>query len=387
MIYVTIEDLMLHMSKAIHLTAVKPVRCGVDGICPTQLKEYWLINGLDIESQLINGEYHPLPAVQVPIKKPSGKVRVVMNMCAIDKALTRSLNLLLSPHFDKIFSDHSYAFRPKRGCIDALNKAIEYMNAGYRYVIKIDIKSFFDRIDHAILMTIIRKHLADTQLIKLINNYVRCDYIDSNGVVQKKIGVVQGNALSPLLGNIYLNEFDQKMEQYGNIFIRYADDILLFGKSKTQVKRNYCSAVSILDRELNLKINTKKTTFGLGSGIDFLGYHIGLSDDGSFKLFVSGDSIKKMNKKINSQKPGKNKPHTESINKISAYNRGWLNYFCKADHQQLSRLTKLADNTRRYRLVKSGINKEDIDNIKGYMPMRSWMKILAEREGLRKEEV
>ena len=293
MIRATVDDLFDKdlLDKAIKKVERKKGSCGFDGVYSQDVRQLWIKDGDKIEKKIRNSSYFPCIADAFEIKKKNGKKRNITVPAVTDKVIIRALHMLLSPQYEELFSKRSFAFRPGRGTMDAIRYLRNKMNAGYDCVIKTDIKSCYDTIDHKILFAILKRDITDKHIYTLLKRYIDMKYCKYNRVIKMRVGIMQGSALSPLLANIYLNEFDQMMEKRGFQFIRYADDIVLLGKNKKEVQRAYAAAKIMLDQDLHLKLSDDKTTQSLRRGIDFLGYHIGKrSRYGYYKFFVSEEA-------------------------------------------------------------------------------------------------
>ncbi|MEZ4958555.1 MAG: group II intron reverse transcriptase/maturase [Saprospiraceae bacterium] len=193
------------------------------------------------------------------IPKPSGGVRQLGIPTVMDRLVQQSIHQVLSPVWEKEFSVFSYGFRPKRSAQDALQQALEYINSGRQWVIDLDLKSFFDRVDHDKLMNLISRKVADKTLLRLVRRYLKSGIMEGGLVQPRTEGTPQGGPLSPLLSNILLNELDRELEKRGHKFVRYADDCSIFLKSKRAAERVLASIRRFLEEKLHLEVNREKT--------------------------------------------------------------------------------------------------------------------------------
>ena len=346
--------------------------CGIDGVYPSGLRSFWKEHGEDIKKLILDGKYVPLPAEKVMIPKPgSNKKRELKLYCVPDRMIMHGLYKLIVKYFDKVFSDSSFGFRPGRGCYQALNHAIELMNEGYYYAISIDLESFFDMVNHEILSKILVKHIKDKRIIDLIMTYMKTKVVYKNHVFRNYIGVPQGSALSPLLANIYLNEFDQRMDLLGYRFARYADDIVLFARNEQEKEKVYSEAENFLLRKLKLKINQEKTVIEKGRLL-YLGYEIKKCESGIYQFYVGEKKTEKMYEKMKVHLQ-KNLSDEEWIWRLGAFNRGWLNYYKYTDCDSTGEIAARADKIERGCIKKRGLSTKS----KGYVSMSEWWNMLV----------
>jgi group II intron reverse transcriptase/maturase len=197
---------------------------GVDGITVDELKAYLREHKDELRQQIRQRKYKPQPTLRVEIPKENGKMRQLGIPTVVDRVVQQSISQILSPMFEKQFSEYSYDFRPKRSCEMAIIQALEYMNNGYDWLVDIDLERFFDTVHHDKLMRIISHTVKDGDIISLIRKYLVSGVMKSGKYEDTLIGTPQGGNLSPLLSNIMLNELDKELESRGLHFIRYADD-------------------------------------------------------------------------------------------------------------------------------------------------------------------
>jgi RNA-directed DNA polymerase len=176
------------------------------------------------------------------------------------------------PIFDPDFSETSYGFRPGRSAHDAVRKAKEYIREGYRTAVDTDLAKFFDTVEHDVLMCRIARKVRDKRVLSLIGKFLRAG-VQVKGRYQKTVrGVPQGGPLSPFLANIMLDDFDKQLEKRGLRFVRYADDFIIFVKSRRAGARVSVSIRRFLERRLKLTVNEKKSRVGPTDGTEYLGF-------------------------------------------------------------------------------------------------------------------
>lgn len=211
-------------------------------------------------------------AEQTQAQKVNGKQRPLGIPTALDRVIQQAIAQPISEIYEKVFSEYSYGFRPNRSCHDAIEKALEYINEGYEWVIDINIEKFFDKVNHDKLIQVLRKEVNYGYVLSLIRKYLKAGVME-NGVVQPTIeGVPQGGPLSVVLSNIYLHELDMELEARGLRFVRYADDLVIFTKSEMGANRVMKSVTSWIERKLFLKVNASKSKVVRPTDSQFLGF-------------------------------------------------------------------------------------------------------------------
>ena len=304
---------------------------GVDGMKYTELKEHLAENGETIKEQLRTRKYKPQPVRRVEIPKPDGGFRNQGVPTVADRFVQQAIAQVLTPIYEEQFHDHSYGFRPNRCAQQAILTALDMMNDGNDWIVDIDLEKFFDTVNHDKLMTIIGRTIKDGDVISIIRKYLVSGIMIDDEYEDSIIGTPQGGGnLSPLLANIYLNEFDQEFVKRGVPCIRYADDIVLLAKSKRASERLLESSTKYLEEKLKLTVNREKSrtvsVFAIRN-FKFLGFALGRNGSGiyvrvhpkSWKKFKTKLKTLSSRKKCQSIKP--------SLEEIKVYARGWLNYY------------------------------------------------------------
>ncbi len=266
---------------------------GVDGIEVEHLLQYLKDNGDELVKLVLDGKYRPNPVRRVEIPKDNGKMRMLGIPTAVDRVLQQAIAQVLSPIFEPQFVETSYGFRPKRSAHDALRKCVEYANEGYTHVVDMDLEKFFDTVNQSKMIEILSRSIKDGRVISLIHKYLRAGAVNRGRFEETKIGLVQGGNISPLLSNIMLNELDHQLERRGIRFVRYADDLLLFAKTKRSAQRILEHIIPYIEGKLYLKVNRDKTIVAYIGKVKYLGYGFYPSKDG-IKLRVHPKSIRKM---------------------------------------------------------------------------------------------
>lgn len=323
-------------------------RCaGVDKIDSRDLYDYWEKNGATICLDIRKGRYHPAPFRKLRIPKSDGSgFRTLEIPCAVDRMLQYALHNLLNPHYDPTFSECSYGFRKGRSCIHAIEQGRKFIADGYDWILHLDIEGFFDNVNHSILMRQIEEEIQDKALVSLIRFYVQPRVMNGIHYYKKYAGLSQGSALSPLLSNIYLNRLDQYLEQNGWLFVRYADDVLVFIdgylKASDALKKIRC----FLNDELRLLLNQKKTMICKNYDTSFLGYSYtnSITNHSGIGITMSNKARKRLKDKMNKILLQKCGDHKNWWKRLGGLNRGWINYYKYADREDMvSFLTHIDD--------------------------------------------
>ncbi|NTU88668.1 MAG: group II intron reverse transcriptase/maturase, partial [Actinobacteria bacterium] len=206
---------------------------GIDKMEVNELHDYFQENADELIGRLLAGKYTPTPVRRVEIpKKEKGKVRKLGIPTMIDRVIQQAICQVLSPLFEPQFSEHSYGFRPKRSAHDALSACQENVDDGYTYVVDMDLEKFFDTVCQSRLIQILSEVVTDGRVVSLIHKYLHAGVIVKGRYEETMVGMPQGGPLSPLLSNIMLNELDRELERRGHHFVRYADDCMIFCKSR-----------------------------------------------------------------------------------------------------------------------------------------------------------
>jgi RNA-directed DNA polymerase len=303
---------------------------GVDGMTVESLRAYLMTHWASIRASIEDGSYVPSPVRRVEIPKPTGGVRLLGIPTVLDRFIQQAIAQILTPLFDPTFSEFSYGFRPGRRGHDAVKKARSYMEAGYRWVVDIDLEKFFDRVNHDRLMGTLAKRIQDKTLLKLIRRYLESGVMSSGVKVANEQGVPQGGPLSPLLANIVLDELDKELERRGHRFVRYADDCNIYVKSRRAGERVMASISRFIEDKLRLKINMEKSAVDRPWKRKFLGFSFTWGRKP--KIRVAKESLKQVKQKLKEltsrSKPIPMESRIEEINKITV---GWCNYFALAE--------------------------------------------------------
>ena len=306
---------------------------GVDGITVDELKQYLKENKDELRQRIRTRKYQPQAALRVEIPKENGKMRKLGIPTVVDRVVQQAIHQVLSPIFEKEFSEHSYGFRPNRNCEMAIIKSLEFLNDGYDWIVDIDLERFFDTVNHDKLMRIISKTIDDGDVISLIRKYLVSGVMVKGKFEETPIGTPQGGNLNPLLSNIMLNEFDKEMESRGLQFVRYADDALIFVKSEKAANRVMESVVKFIEKKLGLIVNAEKSKIARPKDLKFLGF--GYYFDSRYRKYQvrpHPNSVQKFKRKLRKlTKRNWSIPLDCRILKLKQVIFGWVNYFRTAN--------------------------------------------------------
>ena len=300
---------------------------GIDGMTVEELTAYLKEHWTRIREELLEGGYEPQPVRRVEIPKPNGGgVRPLGIPTVLDRLIQQAILQVLSPIFDPYFSESSYGFRPGRGCHDALKAARGYVEAGYRWVVDVDLDKFFDRVNHDVLMARVARRIKDKRLLRLLRRYLRSGVMVEGVIQPREEGTPQGSPLSPLLSNILLDGLDKELERRGHRFCRYADDCNIYVKSKAAGERVMESLTQFLAKRLRLRVNRDKSAVDRPWRRDFLGYSMTWHTQPRLK--VAADSINKVKARIREViRKGRGCSLRKVMEELAPLLRGWVNYF------------------------------------------------------------
>ncbi len=300
---------------------------GVDGLTVAQTGEYLKTHWPRIREALLEGSYRPEPVRRVQIPKPGGGVRELGIPTVTDRLIQQALLQILQPMVDPTFSDHSHGFRPGRKAHEAVRQAQRYVQDGYRVVVDVDLESFFDRVNHDILMDRLSRRIDDKAVLRLIRRYLLAGIMDGGVLMQRYEGTPQGGPLSPLLTNVLLDEVDRELEKRGHHFVRYADDCNVYVRSQRAGERVLKGLRRLYER-LHLKVNEAKTAVAAATGRKFLGYELWRSADDRIKYAVARKALttfKQRIRQLTRRSCGRSLP--EVAERLRSYVPGWKAYF------------------------------------------------------------
>ena len=312
---------------------------GVDGLSTEGLGDYLKGHKEELVESLKSGRYRPNPVLRVEIPKENGNTRPLGIPTVVDRVIQQAISQILSPIYERQFSDNSFGFRPHRSCHKALKRAQEYITQGYKYCVSLDLERFFDTVNHSMLIRILSRTLRDGRVISLIHKYLAAGVMVGRNYEGSVEGVPQGGPLSPLLANIMLNELDKELSRRGHKFVRYADDCMILCRSKRAAWRVRESISTFIESKLHLKVNREKTEVSYVGKVKYLGYSFYMVN-GKCRLRLHPKSVTKMKarlKELTSRSNGWG--YARLKDKLNQFINGWMNYFKLADMRNVLETT------------------------------------------------
>lgn len=300
---------------------------GTDGMTVDQLPGYLAKEWTRIREELVRGTYIPSPVKKVEIPKPGGGVRMLGIPTSLDRLIQQAILQILQPIFDPTFSESSFGFRPGRSTHQAVQQAQAYIQAGYRWVVDLDLEKFFDRVNHDVLMSRVARRIKDKQVLRLIRRYLQAG-IMTDGLVSPRLeGTPQGGPLSPLLSNVLLDDLDKELERRGHRFCRYADDSNIYVRSQQAGERVMTSITQFLEQKLKLRVNRSKSAVARPWERKFLGYTV--TNERKARLKPAPASMKRAKDRIRDITGRRARGHNiqRVIHDLNPFLRGWGNYY------------------------------------------------------------
>ena len=309
---------------------------GVDHVTIEMFQERSDENLRRLNEELRNGTYVPQPIRRHYIPKPGTQEKRPLGIPTIrDRVVQTALRMVVEPIFERDFAEHSYGFRPGRGCKDALRRVEHLLKTGYTHIVDADLKSYFDTIPHDRLMALVAEKVSDGRVLSLIEGYLKQGVMDGLHEWTPEQGSPQGAVVSPLLSNIYLNPLDQKMTREGYEMVRYADDFVILCRSAAEAALAL-EAVRVWTVEAGLTLHPTKTRIvdARTESFDFLGYRF---EDGTRRprpksLDKFKDTVRDMTHR--------NSGHSlwRIITDLNRTIRGWFEYYKHSHHRTIANL-------------------------------------------------
>lgn len=312
---------------------------GIDGMTVEEALPWLREHREEFLQSILDGRYRPRPVRRKEIPKPDGGgVRKLGIPTVIDRIIQQAIAQRLQSIYEPLFADGSYGYRPKRSAQQAIRRVQEYAKQGYTHAVEIDLSKYFDTLNHELLMNLLRKQIRDERVLELIKRFLKSGVMENGVICKTEEGSPQGGPLSPLLANIYLNEFDQEMESRGVKVIRYADDIVVLARSQRAAKHLLESCQKYLEGKLKLKVNAQKSkavSILAQKKFKFLGFCLGKNGSGIYirahrtSLLKAKKKLKELTRRNQGQNVRKVMEH------VKVFIRGWLAYYYVADMKRI----------------------------------------------------
>lgn len=305
---------------------------GVDGMSVQALSGHLTANREHILASVVGGRYLPQAILGVEIPKANGKKRLLGIPTLTDRWLQQAVAQVIGPLFEVEFKDHSYGFRPGRSAQQAVQQAQQYINAGYQYIVDIDLQNFFDEVDHCLLLQLLYRKVKCPLTLRLIRKWLKAPILVKGKLTKRRKGVPQGSPLSPLLSNIVLHELDQHLEKSRLRYVRYADDFSLYTKTEYLARKAANNVGSFLKEKLQLVVNPQKSGIRKPVSFQLLGYGFVSTyrkgERGKYQLVAADHSWAKLKQRLKAI-TRKTTPSSfdERMHQLQQVQRGWLNYF------------------------------------------------------------
>ncbi len=343
-----------NLLKAYHQVVRNKGASGVDGMSVQGLTSHIEVNRDKILTEILNHRYVPQAIRGVEIPKSNGKVRLLGVPTVTDRWLQQSVSQVLMSKYELDFEDHSYGFRPEKNIHKAVTQALKYINDGYQDIVDIDLKGFFDEVDHAVLLELLYQKVRCRTTLRLIRKWLRAPILIKGKLVKRRKGMPQGSPLSPLLSNIMLDVLDKEFVRKGYRYVRYADDFSIYTKSKAEAKRIGNEVYLFLQDKLKLPINKEKSGIRRPSNFELLGHGFvptyKKGEKGKYQLVAKKSSWGSLKRKLKGITK-KTRPYKfeERLKKLAEICRGWVNNYRLASIQaKLKALDEWLRNRLRY---------------------------------------
>jgi RNA-directed DNA polymerase len=306
---------------------------GPDGVTLAEFPEWVRPRWPTIRQQLLDGTYRPEPVRRKTIAKPDGGERLLGIPNVLDRLIQQAILQVLTPVFDPSFSESSYGFRPGRSAHGAAKQVQRTIRRGYRFVVDMDLSKFFDRCQHDVLMSRVARKVRDERLLTLIGRYLRAGVMVEGVLHASEEGTPQGGPASPFLANILLDDLDKELERRGLPFVRYADDFVIFTRSRRAAERVFRSVNRYLTDHLRLVVNETKSRIVEADGVEYLGF---VFHGRRATIHVSEKNLSKFKRRIR-ELTGRSRGISmdQRMSELRSYLRGWMGYFGLAQQSNL----------------------------------------------------
>lgn len=307
---------------------------GIDGMSTSELRPWLHRHWPEVRSQLDAGTFRPQPVRRVMIPKPAGGERMLGVPTVLDRVVQQAVLQVLEPVFEPHFSDHSFGFRPGRSAHQAVERARQFIEDDAAWVVDVDLDAFFDRVGHDALMARLARRVDDKQMLRLIRRFLQAGVMADGAFRASEEGTPQGSPLSPLLGNVMLDDLDRELESRGHRFVRYADDVMVYVRSERAGQRVMQSITKFVEQRLGLRVSRDKSRVDRAMKRPFLGFSF-YRRDGRVKIGVDRKArqrVKQRLRQLTARTWGVSMQRR--IHALNRFTVGWTAYFALADGQR-----------------------------------------------------
>ncbi|HYN74096.1 MAG TPA: group II intron reverse transcriptase/maturase [Nakamurella sp.] len=304
---------------------------GIDGMSTSELRPWLHRHWPEVGSQLDAGTYRPQPVRRVMIPKPGGGQRMLGVPTVLDRLIQQAVLGVLEPVFEPAFSDHSFGFRPGRSAHHAVERARQFIEGDVAWVVDVDLDAFFDRVQHDALMARVARRVPDKQVLKLVRRFLAAGVMADGAFTASDEGTPQGSPLSPLLGNVMLDDLDRELERRGHRFVRYADDVMVYVASERAGQRVMASITEFVEQQLKLRVNREKSRVDRATKRTLLGFGF-MVRGGEVKVRVDPKARQRAKDRLRQLTARTwGVPMGRRITAINRFTVGWTAYFALAD--------------------------------------------------------
>jgi len=321
-----------NLQRALRQVIVNKGSAGIDKMKVGELTDYFREHKQTIIKTIQEGNYQVQAILGVEIPKANGKTRLLGVPTVVERLLQQAVSQVLMPKWENEFSANSYGFRPNKNARQAVGSALEHIHEGYTHIVDIDLKSFFDEVDHCLLLNLIYQKVKCPKTLRLIRKWLKAPMQIKGRLQKRNKGLPQGSPLSPLLSNILLHELDKFLTQNNYRFVRYADDFSIYCKYRSHAEAIMRQVEKFLTTKLQLPINKEKSGIRKPVQFQILGFDFvptyQKGNKGRYQLVVGAKAWQRLKQSLKLI-TRKTTPLTfdERIAKIKEVQRGWLNYF------------------------------------------------------------
>jgi group II intron reverse transcriptase/maturase len=343
-----------NLYKAYHRVVSNKGSAGIDGMQVAELRSYIDLNRNPVTTSVLNRKYAPQSIRAVEIPKSNGKIRLLGVPTVVDRWLQQAVSQQLATKFELDFEAESYGFRPRKSLHKAVNQSLKNINDGYQDIVDIDLKGFFDEVQHYKLLQLIYNKVKCPTTLWLIRKWLRAPILIKGRLHRRRKGMPQGSPLSPLLSNILLDELDKYLKSKGLKFVRYADDFSIYTRSKAEARKVGNEVYLFLQNRLDLPINREKSGIRRPSNFGLLGHSFvptyKKGEKGKYQLVVKEGSWGNLKRKLKAITK-KTLPYSfeERLHKLKTVWTGWVsNYRLASIQAKLKQLDEWLRNRLRY---------------------------------------